>query len=440
MEPSQSPDIPTPIASIPPIQPEPLANPGIENDDTVEQPTTLVETPKELAVHPQEPQNTTNQEVSLLSKAEGNTTNDDESSERIRKLKTASLIITIIAGLGSVVYYAYSIAVGNTMILRPADTVIIQNSDLQLDQAIAKDKATEQSVIDKVMELQKTKRDFIPLDYYVGKIQDVHVIVPKMWDPGYYSNQWDIELKIQKNYDIMNKKRMDEVTNCAIDKVNVRYFQKWVTMSGGQADIPSKIKIRENDLIGFRYTSQNNKDTCEIFQVNEVNLQEYIDELNTFSPDKFSSGSIEISGKIEDFFNTNSFAAGGPIPSGISYNYNYIPPKEMYNINPIGVMMTVYSDNNPRLPLINMICELKQESAQGLYGFFMQANLRPKEDRERFLLQAKISWQPKMFSYSIMSTNPVWFPSFLYKDCELEKIDLLDMWLRNIIDTYTFWK
>lgn len=433
MEPTPSPDTPTPPTPIPPTQPETRINPSIENANIGEQ---------SIPAEPSEVQNTTTQEVPPPPKVDNATNDDDdnESSEKIRKLKIASLVITIIAGLGSVVYYVYSMTVGDTMILKPADTVIIQNSDLQLDQAIAKDKATEQSVIDKVLELQKTKRDFIPLDYYVGKIQNVHVMVPKIWDPGYYSNQWDIELKIQKTYDIMNKKRMDEVTNCAIDKVNVRYFQKWIAMSGSQVDIPSKIKIREDDLIWFRYTSQNNKNTCEIFQVNEVNLQEYIDKLNTFSPDKSSSGSIEISGKIEDFFNTNMLAAGGLIPPGISYNYNYIPPKEMYDMNPIGVMMTVYSDNNPRLPLVNTICELNQESAQELYGFFIQANLRPKEDRERFILQANVSWQPKVLSYSIMSTNPVWFPSFLYKDCELEKINLLDMWQRNIIDTYTFWK
>lgn len=438
MEPDQSLDTPNSSAPIPPTQPEPpTTNPSIESANTIEQPI-QAGSPEEAVAHHQEVQNTTNQEVLSSSKIEDTT--DEKTSEQLRKLKIVSLIITIIAGLGSVVYYVYSMTVWDTMILKPADTVIIQNSDLQLDQAIAKDKATEQSVIDKVMELQKTKRDFIPLDYYVGKIQDVHVIELKIWDPRYYNNQQDIELKIQKTYDIMNKKRVDEVINCTIDKVNVRYFQKWVTMSGSQVDIPSKIKIREDDLIGFRYTSQNNKNTCEIFQVNEVNLQEYIDELNTFSPDKSSSGFIELSGKIEDFFNTNSLAAGGPIPWWMSSDINYIPPKEMYDMNPMGVMMTIYSDNNPRLPLINTICELKQESAQGLYEFFMQANLRPKEDKERFVLHAKISWQPKMFSYSVMSINPAWFPSFLYKDCELEKIDLLDMWLRNVIDSYTFWK
>lgn len=70
--------------------------------------------------------------------------------------------------------------VGDTVILRPVDTVIIQNSDLQIDQAIAKDEDAEQSVIDKVIELQKSKRDFIPLDYYVGKIEDINVALPKM--------------------------------------------------------------------------------------------------------------------------------------------------------------------------------------------------------------------------------------------------------------------
>lgn len=108
----------------------------------------------------------------------------------------------------------------------------------------------------------------------------------------------------------MNKKRLDESINCEIDKVNSRYFQKWITMSGSKTDIPSKIKIRNDDMLGFRYTTKNNQSTCEIFQVNEVNLEEYISELNTFSPEKSTSGSIEVSGKIEGFFRTKMIAPG----------------------------------------------------------------------------------------------------------------------------------
>lgn len=48
--------------------------------------------------------------------------------------------------------------------------------------------------------------------------------------------------------------------------------------------------------------------------------------------------------------------------------------------------MTVYIDNNPRLPLANIICELKEKSAKKLPEFFRQSNLDPKLDRERFIL------------------------------------------------------
>lgn len=372
-----------------------------------------------------------------------NTENEDEKTKKlIKNLKIASLIITIIAGIGSIVYYIYSMMVGDTMLLKPADTVIIQNSDLQLDQAIAKDKNMEQSVIDKVLELQKTKRDFVPLDYYVGKIQDITVITPEIWSPEYYNGQWNIDLKIQKTYDILNKKRLDESISCSIDKVNLRYFQKWVTLSGSQIDIPSRIKIRNDDLIGFRYTSQNNKNTCEIFQVNEVNLQEYISKLNSLLPKNTEIGSAQISWRIENFLTAN-ISGNGIISDSLisSYNNDYLPffvPEDVYKLNPMGVMITAYHENNPRLPLINIICKLSQKSAQELYGFFKSANLQPKEGKNRIILNVIISGKPISQGYQISSETPMFFPSFFYNDCNLEKISLLDMGERNIIDSHSF--
>ncbi len=161
----------------------------------------------------------------------------NKSDKTIHRLKITSLTISILAGVGSLFYYAYSIAVGDTMILKPADTVIIQNSDLQLDQAIKHDKNTEQSVIDTVIKLQKSKRDFIPLDYFVGKVLEVNIPPnDKKYQIGNQIEKMDI--KIQKTNDIANKKRLDEIVICTLDNLNVRYFQKWKEMENKELEIP----------------------------------------------------------------------------------------------------------------------------------------------------------------------------------------------------------
>lgn len=109
MEPDQSLDTPNSSAPIPPTQPEPpTTNPSIESANTIEQPI-QAGSPEEAVAHHQEVQNTTNQEVLSSSKIEDTT--DEKTSEQLRKLKIVSLIITIIAGLGSVVYYVYSMTV-----------------------------------------------------------------------------------------------------------------------------------------------------------------------------------------------------------------------------------------------------------------------------------------------------------------------------------------
>jgi hypothetical protein len=61
---------------------------------------------------------------------------------------------------------------GDTIILRPADTVIMNGSDLQFDQK-QNDADTEKTVINKLMELQDRNQNSIPVNYFVGKIMAI---------------------------------------------------------------------------------------------------------------------------------------------------------------------------------------------------------------------------------------------------------------------------
>lgn len=276
---------------------------------------------------------------------------DEESSKLTKKLKLISLIITIMASFGSVVYYIYSIVNGDTMILHPADTVIIQNSDLQLDQKISSDKANEKTVIDKIIALQKTNRDFIPVEFFVGKIISVDESDKEksMWN----NFSWKISLKINKTYDILNQSRLNEIFECNLDNFNIRYFQKLKEFNAKNIEITWKIKLKEGDLIGFRHLKTKDGNICELFQVNNINLQEFNWEVNKIKSDlSIENPNLSIIGWLDNFGDNslNSFNSSSEDIFGLRGNPDF------YEDYPTILYIVPYLYDNLRLPMINISC------------------------------------------------------------------------------------
>lgn len=361
---------------------------------------------------------------------------DEESSKLTKKLKLISLIVTIVASFGSVVYYIYSIVNGDTMILHPADTVIIQNSDLQLDQKIISDKTNEKSVIDKIIALQKTNRDFIPLDFFVGKIMSIDESNQEksMWNKF----SWKMSLKINKTYDILNHNRLNESIECELDSFNTRYFQKLKEFNANDVEITWKIKLKDGDLIGFRHLKLKDSNVCELFQVNAINLQEFNWKVNqTISALSLDNPNISIVGWLENF--------GDGLPSlryysGVLFRSSHI--ESTYNFNPTILYIVDYLDNNPRLPMMNISCWLWLKDSMELITFFSRWNIDPVLNKNRVQIQIHPSENFKLRTFTaedpLVPFHYFYWDTFSYKNCNIEKVNLLDLGQINIIDSYTF--
>lgn len=362
---------------------------------------------------------------------------DEESSKLSKKLKLISLIITIMASFGSVVYYIYSIVNGNTMILHPADTVIIQNSDLQLDQKIKSDKANEKLVIDKIIALQKTNRDFIPLDFFAGKIVSIDESNQEksMWN----NFSWKISLKINKTYDIINQSRINESIECELDSFNTRYFQKIKEFNAKNIEITWKIKLKEGDLVGFRNLKVKNSNVCELFQVNAINLQEFNWEVNKIKSDLSTENpNLSIVGWLENFgdisMSSFRFSSEELFGNGSS--------SSLYKDYPTILYIVPYFDNNPRLPMINISCKLWLEENRQLTAFFLQWNIDPFLSKNRIQIQIHPNKKYSLKTFLEVKPNNSSFSlrhdTFFNENCNIEKVNLLDLAQINIIDSYTF--
>lgn len=378
------------------------------------------------------------------------TSKRNRSTILIRRLKIISLIITIIAGFGSVIYYIYSIMNGDTIILRPADTVIIQNSDILSNGN--NDHENENIIIKKLIELQNAKGNTIPIEYFVGKIISIN---DSHWDT--HGAIKKIQLDIQKTYDISTKTRINDVISCQIDPFNARFFKKWAEINSNTIEDPWKIKIKTDDLIWFRYTIINNINYCELFQINNINFLEFSNEriklINSFT---MSFNPISIVWSIEEFtfwepVIKKSFSRADFFSERIiftEYNswaiFQDFYNEETYSRNPIILHTTTYYNGNRLIPLLNISCKLNYDNASALARFFRRTTMTPIEDKERISIEMYTKGNfvqgaiPAMWNYFSTERDPNSLMTFYFQDCWIRNINLFDMAHRNIVDHMMF--
>jgi hypothetical protein len=407
-----------------------------------EDPTTIIEDSdlseeKQEWISPQEENISSIQEEESPWEKEENDPYADTSS-RVKKVRFASIVVGLIAGLVSIGYAVYRIFFGDVFMIHANDTILIQSNTTssQGKNSILDD----ESVLRLLMENERSKNNVIPTNTYIGRIERIsEVIQPALWYPISTSTTQELHfplnlktltLTLTKTYDIGKKSKIsNQNVTCIIDPINAKYFWEKKNLEFNTIEVPN-IKIGTGDIIAFRQVVGGG--SCEIFQVNNANLDAYKVEVqdikNTLQEDQKNTYQV----KLQNL----------PMDGSSSSVFDFM----------------TYWKEDVRTPLAHIWCIPPADQVKKFYDFLLRSQIHldfgiytphSQDDRNRliFTIDTSGKWRTQEITSNIRYNQKAEFTpwlvvqpidEFIYNSCRIVKVDVLDIAEEHIIESYSF--